>query len=167
MRYCLNRSQRDRTLQQKHLCEAIRRLHASQSVPKGPYIATKRQPPTNRRRFLLVSIGPKGTVHCNYFLFGSRLSFYVSIGPKGTVHCNCNPKHLRKGKAKRGLNRSQRDRTLQLQEISGVEHRSPLSLNRSQRDRTLQLWLFSTGRNYNAGVSIGPKGTVHCNAFAK
>ena len=99
------------------------RPELSQSVPKGPYIATKRKQPQgvktvvrlNRsqrdrtlQRYLLsksrsgfqllVSIGPKGTVHCND-KSGNYTKVeltFVSIGPKGTVHCNALELTLRK-----------------------------------------------------------------------
>ena len=91
----------------------------SQSVPKGPYIATLRRSLSTSKnsrsslnrsqrdrtlqlpwrsgneplRGVGVSIGPKGTVHCNKRLETNSRSVFsnVSIGPKGTVHCNVIP----------------------------------------------------------------------------
>ena len=58
----LNRSPRDRTLQLLRL-DHLSCVPESQSVPKGPYIATENHKATRREKS--VSIGPKGTVHCN------------------------------------------------------------------------------------------------------
>ena len=107
----LNRFQRDRTLQlQFDVKEGEKWVFESQSVPTGPYFAT---PSNEDLRYVIVSIGPNGTVLCNQKLglttsrsrsqsvptgpyiatiVGGQNVFVdillVSIGPNGTVHCN-------------------------------------------------------------------------------
>ena len=116
----LNRSQRDRTLQRrtKKLCGVLKK-NTSQSVPTGPYFAT--------------TSGSNQVVGGDTFLSQS-----VPTGPYFA--------------------------TLQ-SKIASIER--GLGLNRSQRDRTLQLKNFPNMRIAKycvIVVSIGPNGTVLCNS---
>ena len=188
----LNRSQRDRTLQpmQRAGCRLqsvsigpkgtvhcnhvdyllmTQRPELSQSVPKGPYIAT-------------MMTGPGAAINMET----------VSIGPKGTVHCNTSWYRTGSTKPIKGLNRSQRDRTLQLKgdnvrvgiDVSigpkGTVHcNAAVAISRRSGKAGREVSIGPKGTVYCNGdspgrirlcctkVSIGPKGTVHCNAFAK
>ena len=159
---CLNRSQRDRTLQ--HLLDYVRhRFDWSQSVPTGPYFATAKRA-VYRRQFLGLNRSQRDRTLQRYWLCATRTC--------QLAYC---------------LNRSQRDRTLQLKScLAGWLFRSqsvptgPYFATATYSTSVDQpVWLsqsvptgpyFATERwacsktLQGADVSIGPNGTVLCNA---
>ena len=109
----LNRSQRDRTLQppQRHPCRSSR--NASVSIgPNGTVLATRIED-LGATEYTQSQSVPTGPYFATIILFsGGDTTLEVSIGPNGTALCNTE-RATADGSQRLGLNRSQRDRTLQ------------------------------------------------------
>ena len=184
---CLNRSQRDRTLQ--HLLDYVRhRFDWSQSVPTGPYFATAKRA-VYRRQFLGLNRSQRDRTLQRYWLCATRtcqLAYCLNRSQRDrTLQLNLNVLYFVLFWMR--LNRSQRDRTLQLKScLAGWLFRSqsvptgPYFATATYSTSVDQpVWLsqsvptgpyFATERwacsktLQGADVSIGPNGTVLCNA---